>query len=137
MSSTGEDFRGLTPLVLMSALQQAGTQVCEPVSSFRLEVPADCVPAVLTAVARLEGTPQGPQQHGAVTVIEGEILAGRVHDLQLLLPSLTRGEGMLESEFARYRPVRGEAPSRHRTDSNPLNRREYLLAVQRGVRGGG
>ena len=25
MSSTGADFRGLTPLVLMSALQQAGT----------------------------------------------------------------------------------------------------------------
>jgi ribosomal protection tetracycline resistance protein len=137
MSSTGEDFRKLTPLVLMTALDRAGLLVCEPVSSFRLEVPADCVPAVLTAVARLEGTPQGPGEPGSVSVVEGEIPAGRVHDLRLQLPSLTRGEGVLESQFARYRPVRGEAPSRRRTDVNPLNRREYLLAVQRGVRTAG
>ena len=31
MSSTGRDFRHLTPLVLVSALRQAGTVVCEPV----------------------------------------------------------------------------------------------------------
>ncbi|HEY2505146.1 MAG TPA: translation factor GTPase family protein, partial [Streptosporangiaceae bacterium] len=137
VSSTGEDFRGLTPLVLMDALRQAGTKVCEPVASFRLEVPADCTAAVLTAVAKLGGTPLGPQRHGAADVIEGEIPAGQVHTVQLQLPSLTRGEGLLETEFARYQPVRGEPPSRHRTDNNPLNRREYLLAVQRGVRSAG
>ncbi|HEY2506376.1 MAG TPA: translation factor GTPase family protein, partial [Streptosporangiaceae bacterium] len=131
------DFRKLTPLVLMEALRQAGTTVCEPVASFRLEAPADCLPAVLTAVAKLGGTPLGPDRQGAVDVIEGEIPAGQVHGLQLRLPSLTRGEGLLETEFASYRPVRGEPPSRHRTDNNPLNRREYLLAVQRGVRSGG
>jgi ribosomal protection tetracycline resistance protein len=134
-SSTGEDFRGLTPLVLMDALQQADTKVCEPVASFRLDVPADCTPAVLTAVARLGGTPHGAQQLGPASVIEGEIPAGQVHALHLQLPSLTRGEGLLETEFASYQPVRGEPPSRHRTDDNPLNRREYLLAIQRGVRG--
>jgi ribosomal protection tetracycline resistance protein len=131
------DFRKLTPLVLMAALRQAGTQVCEPVASFRLEVPEDCAPAVLGAIAKLGGTPQGPQQHEAISVIEGEIPAGQVHGLQSQLPSLTRGEGLLETGFARYRPVHGDAPSRHRTDSNPLSRREYLLAVQRGVRGTG
>ena len=35
MSSTGRDFRHLTPLVLVSALRQAGTAVCEPVHAFR------------------------------------------------------------------------------------------------------
>lgn len=29
MSSVGADFRGLTPVVLMAALQRAGTVVCE------------------------------------------------------------------------------------------------------------
>jgi ribosomal protection tetracycline resistance protein len=60
-----------------------------------------------------------------------------VHDLQQRLPPLTSGEGMIESEFARYQPVRGLAPTRPRTDRNPLDRTGYLLHIQRGSRGGG
>ena len=41
ISSTGEDFRKLTPLVVMTALRQARTVVCEPIHRFRLDVPAD------------------------------------------------------------------------------------------------
>jgi ribosomal protection tetracycline resistance protein len=132
-SSSAGDFRNLTPLVLMSALRQARTTVCEPVSSFRLEVPTDCVPQVLTVLGRLRATQQTPELRGDSSVIVGEIPAGQVHQLQQHLPSLTRGEGTLESEFARYQPVRGTPPTRSRTDSNPLDRREYLLRVQRGL----
>lgn len=39
MSSTAGDFRNLTPLILMSALKQAGTRVYEPMHRFHLEVP--------------------------------------------------------------------------------------------------
>jgi hypothetical protein len=49
------------------------------------------------------------------------------------LPGLTRGEGVLESAFERYRPVAGAAPTRPRSDHNPLNRKEYLLHVVRRV----
>src|SRR6266545_1438487 len=58
MSSTGEDFRGLTPLVLMSALQQAGTVVCEPIHRFRLDLPADMLGAILPVLARLRAAPR-------------------------------------------------------------------------------
>jgi ribosomal protection tetracycline resistance protein len=33
MSSTGADFRGLTPLIVMGALKRAGTVVCEPITA--------------------------------------------------------------------------------------------------------
>ncbi|WP_212912238.1 hypothetical protein [Streptomyces sp. TS71-3] len=56
-----------------------------------------------------------------------------LHGLQQLLPTLTRGEGVLEYAFDHYRPVRDEAPTRSRTDHNPLNRKEYLLHVVRRV----
>ena len=59
--------------------------------------------------------------------------AARVHELQQLLPSLTRGEGVLECGFERYEPVDGAVPSRPRTDHNPLDRKEYLLHVLRRV----
>jgi ribosomal protection tetracycline resistance protein len=131
-SSSAGDFRQLTPLVLMSALRAAGTVVCEPISSFRLELPADCLPPVLTALGRLRATQQTPELHFDSTVVAGEIPASQVHELAQQLPALTRGEGTLESEFARYQPVRADPPVRPRTDHNPLDRRQYLLRVQRG-----
>src|SRR5919202_1180641 len=112
ISSTGEDFRGLTPLVLMSALEEAGTVVCEPIHRFRLEAPADTLGPVLAALARRHAIPEAPATRGSWCTLEGEIPAARVHELRLELPELTRGEGVLESELARYRPVDGTIPTR-------------------------
>ncbi len=131
MSSTAGDFRYLTPLVLMAALRQAGTVVCEPAHRFHLECPADTLVAVVPALVRLGGVPDSQQVTGFGAIVEGEIPAARVHELQQQLPGLTRGEGMLDSTFERYQPVRGPAPTRARTDHNPLDRREYLRVVKR------
>ncbi|MET9021474.1 translation factor GTPase family protein [Actinopolymorpha sp. NPDC004070] len=131
MSSTAGDFRYLTPLVLMAALRQAGTMVLEPAHRFHLECPADTLAAVVPALVRLGGVPESQQVKGSGAVVEGGIPAARVHELQQQLPGLTRGEGMLDSAFERYQPVRGPAPTRPRTDHNPLDRREYLRVVKR------
>jgi ribosomal protection tetracycline resistance protein len=65
--------------------------------------------------------------------LEGDIPTDQMHELQQRLRSLTRGEGVLDLEFDRYEPVRGENPTRLRTDQNPLNRKEYLRHIQRRV----
>ena len=126
-SSTAGDFRLLTPLVLMSALVEAGTVVCEPIHHFRLEIPVDAIGPALSALARLDAVPEAPSMSGTSCTIEGDIAAARVHKLRLELPALTRGEGVLECEFGRYEPVNGTIPTRRRSDGNPLNREEYLL----------
>ena len=133
MSSTAGDFRNLTPLVVMSALQRAGTRVHEPVHRFRLEIPADTLGLVLPALALLHAVPGAPAVHRSLCLLEGDIPAGSVHELQQQLPSLTRGEGVLEWAFGHYRPARGPVPARARTDHNPLSREEYLLHVVRRV----
>ncbi|MGY0235732.1 GTP-binding protein [Longispora urticae] len=133
MSSTAGDFRNLTRLVLMDALRHAGTEVYEPLHRFRLELPADLLGPVLPVLARLRAVPGTPEVRGPVCLLEGEIPAARVHTLEQLLPGLSRGEGVLESAFERYQPVTGPAPTRARTDHNPLHREEYLLAVLRRV----
>jgi ribosomal protection tetracycline resistance protein len=133
MSSTAGDFRNLTPLVLMTALKQAGTQVYEPVHRFHLEVPADALGPVLPALTRLGAIPNSPMMRGSTCLLDGEIPAARVDELQQQLPALTRGEGVLEYAFDRYQPVRGTTPTRPRSDHNPLNRKEYLLHVVRRV----
>jgi ribosomal protection tetracycline resistance protein len=63
------------------------------------------------------------------STLEGDIPASRVHELRQSLPSLTRGEGLMETSFGRYQPVRGPVPVRPRTDDNPLDRGEYLRRV--------
>ena len=135
MSSTAGDFRNLTPLVLMDALVRAGTEVQEPLHHFTLEVPADALGVILPALGRLRAVPQATTLQGSVYVLDGEIPAARIYELQQQLPTLTRGEGVLECVFERYESVRGEVPTRPRTDQNPRNRKEYLLRVQRRVSG--
>ncbi|MEE1771327.1 TetM/TetW/TetO/TetS family tetracycline resistance ribosomal protection protein [Streptomyces sp. JV185] len=137
MSSTAGDFRNLTPLVLMSALKRAGTTVYEPIHRFRLEFPADLLGPLLPVLARLGAVPGTPAVHGSACVLEGGIPAARVHELQQQLPALTRGEGVLESDFDSYRAVVGTPPDRPRTDRDPLNRKEYLLRTVRRIASGG
>jgi ribosomal protection tetracycline resistance protein len=123
------DFRYLSPLVMMRALQEAGTTVCEPVHGFHLEVPSDTFGAVSRALARLEGSLTSVGTRVTSSQLEGDIAAARVHELQQQMPGLTRGEGVLTSAFDHYRPIRGEPPSRPRTDPDPLNRGEYLRQI--------
>ncbi len=133
MSSTAGDFRLLTPLVLTTALRQAGTTVHEPLHRFQLEIPTDTVRGVLAVLAKLRAIPRVPALDTGTSVLEGEIPAAAVYQLEQQLPALTRGEGVLESAFERYQPVTGAVPRRERTDHDPLNRREYLLHVLRRV----
>jgi ribosomal protection tetracycline resistance protein len=67
-----------------------------------------------------------PTPRGELSVLETTLPASRVQELRRLLPGLTGGEGVLESELAGYHPVAGEPPIRKRTTPDPLNLDEYL-----------
>jgi ribosomal protection tetracycline resistance protein len=135
MSSTAGDFRNLTPLVLMTALRQAGTSVQEPVNRFRLEIPAELAGSVLPVLARLRAIARTVQTRVPLGIVDGHIPVARVRELEQQLPALTRGEGVLECAFSHYQEVRGAIPERPRLDHDPLSRKEYLLRVARGVTG--
>lgn len=125
--SSASDFRHLSPLVVMAALRQAGTVVCEPVHSFRLEAPPGALGRLAAALARLAATPGTPVVHRGWAVLEGTIPAARVRELEQWLPGLTGGEGAFESAFDHYRPVHGRAPARPRPPCDALDRERYLL----------
>ena len=118
----------LTPIVLMQALERAGTVVCEPVLRVRLEVPAESLGAVLAALARLGAAAHQPAVQGDLTVMEAELPAAKAQEFQRELP-----EGVLESDFAGYQPVGGAPPTRRRLTPDPRNRAEYLMHLARRV----
>ena len=123
--TTAGDFRKLTPLVLMQALDRAGTVVCQPTMRTLLEIPADTVGAVMAAVARLGAAVETPSRKGDLTVVETVLSSMQVRDLQRQLAGLTHGEGVLDSSFEGYEAVVGEPPTRRRTTPNPLSLDEY------------
>lgn len=129
-NSTAADHRKLTPLVVMDALKRAGTAVCEPIQFFHLECPSEAVGTVIAELVLLRGLPNEPTTLGKVSSVEGTIPAGNVQKFQQLLPSLTHGEGFVETQFSHYDSLMGHFPTRDRTDKNPLNRSDYLRQVK-------
>ena len=99
-------------MVLMQALEQAGTAVCEPVVQARLEVPTPAIGAMLAALGAW--APGPPRTHGATSRHSRRPPRLPRPGARRLLPALTSGEGVLESDFAGYEPVTGDPPTRRR-----------------------
>jgi ribosomal protection tetracycline resistance protein len=118
--STAADFRKLTPLVLIQALKQARTVVCEPIVRVTVEIPTYTIGAVTAALARLGATVERPSLQGELSMIETVLPAARAQDLRRQLPALTGGEGVLDSSFTGYQPVSGDQPTRRTDDSKSV-----------------
>ena len=131
MSSTGADFRHLTPLVLMTALQRAGTAVCAPVHTFVLEAPRSSQGAVLALLAQVGAVPLETGYDGDRVTLGGHLPAASVHELRLRLPVPTSGEGVLTTQLDRFEPVPGRPPRRARLDHDPTDRETYLRTAGR------
>ena len=125
--TTANDFRRLTPLVLMRALEQAGTVQCEPMLRVSLDLPTAAIGAVAPELARMGASIETTSIDREHSVLETVLPAARAHGLHRQLPALTGGEGVLETSFAGYHPVTGTRPTRHRTTPSPLNRDAYLM----------
>ncbi|MFD1932137.1 GTP-binding protein [Nonomuraea mangrovi] len=104
--TTAADFRGLTAIVLRSALALAGTRVFEPCHAFEVELPAEAfgqVTARLTALgAELADT--------SPTLVTGSLPARLVNEAKRHLPGLTGGMGVWWSRPSGDRPISGRVP---------------------------
>ena len=129
--SVAADFRKLTPLVLMRALLEAGTEVCEPVEELDLEIPEETFGAVCGALVNARATIRNAFRDSPSHRIICEIPTAELQALEQQLPGLTRGDGGWVSSFAGYVPVTGDAPRRARVGPNPLHRAHYLAEVAR------
>lgn len=129
-------FRLLTPVVLMRALDAAGTRVHEPVHAFEADVPEDVLGAAVSHLHGCGARVSGTERTAEGWRITGDIPVRGVDAFRARLPGLTRGEGAWWTRTAGDRPVRGRAPRRIRTDGNPLNLASYLVHLGNTGRAG-
>lgn len=129
--TSAADYRRLTQLVLMSALERAGTWVCEPLADLTLEVPASTAPGVVAALGQLGGRVRGQFSAHGLSMIEAVLSAARVRGLQHRLPGLSMGEGILETRPGGYQPIGSDPPRRPRSTPSPLDRDAWLASLAR------
>jgi ribosomal protection tetracycline resistance protein len=103
--TTAGDFRDQTPVVLMAALREAGTVVCEPLDRLTLEIPSDSLSAVLTALTRCGAQPENPVRQGESYFLEAVIPTANLRQFERRLPGLTSGSAVLTAHFDGYRPA--------------------------------
>ncbi|MFL5761815.1 MAG: GTP-binding protein [Thermomicrobiales bacterium] len=127
--STAADFRKLTPLVLMRALCDGGTLVCEPIEELDLEIPENTFGTVCGALVSARGSIRNAIRDGSTHLIVCDVPTSTLRTVEQQLPGLTRGEGSWVTSFAGYLPVSGDTPVRARLGPNPLNRSHYLAEV--------
>ena len=129
--TSAADFRRLSELVLATALQRAGTWVCEPLFDLSLEMPTESAPGVLAAVGRLGGRVTGQFSANGVTRASAAMPVARVRSLQHQLPGLSMGEGIMETRFGGYQPIGEDPPTRTRSNPSPLDRDAWLASLAR------
>jgi ribosomal protection tetracycline resistance protein len=110
--TTAADFRRLTPRVLGVALDRAGTVVCEPMFRVGIETPTPALGPVLAAVGKLGGVVEPVEAGDELSVITATMATDRVQELRRRIAGLTGGEGVVESDFAGYRPLPVAPPRR-------------------------
>jgi ribosomal protection tetracycline resistance protein len=131
ISSVGADFRNLAPVLIHEALHRAKTVVCEPVETFRLEIPPGALPAVTVTIARLSGLITGTVPASGTLALTGTLPTRSVNALLGQLPEQTSGEGVFTSEVTHYTPVAAPPPARERIGPDPLHREEWFRARPR------
>jgi ribosomal protection tetracycline resistance protein len=130
-ATSAADFRRLTMLVLMAALDRAGTWVCEPLADLALEMPASTAQGVLAALGRLGGRVRGQFSVNGMARVQAVLPLRRVRSLQHLLPGLSMGEGILESRLDGFQPIADNPPKRPRSGPSPLDRDAWLASLAR------
>ena len=129
--TSAADYRRLTQLVLMTALERAGTWVCEPLSELDLEMPASTAQGVLGTVGRLGGRVTGQFSANGLTRASAVLPVAHVRTLQHQLPGLSMGEGVLEARPGGYQPIGSDPPRRERSTPSPVDRDAWLASLAR------
>ncbi len=127
--STAADFRHLSALLIATALDRAGSWVCEPLVDLSLEVPTVTAPGALAALGQIGGRVTSQFSAAGLTHATAVLPAARVQGFGHRLPGLSMGEGLLETRPGGHRPIPEDPPHRERSRPSPLDRDAWLASL--------
>ncbi|MGN7313406.1 GTP-binding protein [Alkalicoccobacillus gibsonii] len=128
--STAADFRNLTPIVLMKALNIARTKVFEPLNSFELRIPLEFLSKVTSLLYRLSTTVHSPNITDHFAELKGIVAVRKSDLLKKELQTITSGEAFITYKPCGYTEMKKDFLRKKRLTINPLNESEYLLNIR-------
>lgn len=100
----GGDFRQATYRAVRQGLMRGESVLLEPVYSFRLEVPKECLGRAMSDIQRMSGHFDDPVTEGQYTLLTGSAPAVSMGGYQKEVLAYTRGLGRLACELKGYEP---------------------------------
>ncbi len=128
VDSTPADFRNVTPMVLMEAVDNAKTKLLEPISEFELRIPETAISKALFDLKMMGAEFDNPNLVGDDYIITGLIPLESSKDYQIKVASYTEGKGIFITRFSGYKDTAfDETKICKRNVINPLNKKEYIM----------
>jgi len=136
MHSNPGDFILATPMAIMKGLQEAGSQLLEPILKYRIEAPEANLGAITSEILNLRGEFEQPQFQGDTFILEAKIPVATSMEFPVFLAQQSGGQAIVSSSFDTYKEVADEfAKTRAYKGVSPLDRSKYILqergAIQR------
>ena len=100
----GGDFREAACRAVRQGLRRAESVLLEPVYSFRLEAPADCVGRAMSDIGRMCGSFDPPVTQGDAAVLTGTVPVSELRGYPLEVAAYTKGRGRILCTLKGYDP---------------------------------
>lgn len=122
------DFFVATPLALAKGLQNAGTELLEPILSFRIVVPEEFGGKIIGEIINMRGSFNSPVIENGRFIISGVFPVATSLEFPVRLASISSGKGIISTRFHSYQkcPVDVNATIPFR-GVNPLERSKFIL----------
>ena len=129
------DFVLATPMGIMDALVNSGTELLEPIQKFRMTFPEEASGKVIGEIISLRGQFETPAVKKGVFTMEGTLPLATSMDLPMRISQITGGRGTYSSIPAGYAPCPpGEGHTVPYRGVSPLDHAKYIL-YKRGALG--
>lgn len=135
VSSTPADFRNLTPMVLMEALDNAKTDLLEPYYEFELKVPKDVSGRAMSDLEKMRALFDESDVNGDEFIVKGLIPVDASKNYNLELASYTEGKGIFYTRLYGYKKdLLNLGKCKKKTMVDPLNKKLYLMHKLNAIR---
>ena len=129
--SRSGDFIIATPMAIMNGLQQAGTNLLEPILSFQISAAIDLLGTITSDIIKMRGSYQSPQIYKDNFILTGKVPASTSMKYPITLASLSAGKAKFTSTLHAYEPCIDEygetTPFR---GISPLDRDKWILQAR-------
>ena len=122
------DFILATPIGVMAALKNSGTNLLEPVYKFEIKAPEEFLGTIVSDLTKMRATFESPEFDNELFSLKGKIPVSTSLKYHIRLSSLTGGKGRFNTKFGGYQECTNEQGIiRNYKGVNPLNTSQWIL----------